>query len=36
MSNLPKYTLTFNDERERWILANDRSNRVVKTFEKKS
>ena len=36
MSNLPKYTLTFNDERERWILANDRSNRVVKTFERKS
>ena len=36
MSNLPKYTLTFSEERERWILANDRSNRIVKTFERKS
>ncbi len=35
MSRLPKYTLTYNDRKERWDLENDATNRVVRTFETK-
>ena len=35
MANLPKYTLTYNDDKERWDLENDKTNRVVKTFKTK-
>ena len=35
MSNLPKYTLDFDERREQWRLKNDRTNKVVKTFDSK-
>ena len=35
MSNLTKYTLSFNERRDRWALENDRTNKVVKTFDTK-
>ena len=36
MPNLPKFTLTFDERKDRWALENDRTNRVVKTFETKA
>lgn len=35
MSKLPKLTLSHNDKKDRWELKNDKSDKVVKTFEKK-
>lgn len=35
MGNLPKFTLTYNDNKERWDLEHDKTGRVVKTFETK-
>jgi hypothetical protein len=32
---LRKYTLTFNEKKDRWDLTNDSSNQTVKTFETK-
>jgi hypothetical protein len=34
-SKLPKFTLEYNEKKDRWDLENDKSNRVVKTFETK-
>lgn len=36
MPNLPKFRLTFDERKDRWALENDRTNRVVKTFESKA
>ena len=36
MAKLPKYTLSFNDKKEKWDLSKDNSNKVVKSFETKS
>lgn len=35
MPKLPKYTLSHNDQKDRWELKNDQSDRVLKTFEVK-
>jgi len=32
---LPKFTLSHNDNKDRWDLTNDKTNKVVKTFETK-
>jgi hypothetical protein len=29
---LPKFTLSYNDKKDRWDLKNDQSDRTVKTF----
>lgn len=36
MANLRKFTLDHNEQKDRWDLKNDATNRVVKTFETKS
>jgi hypothetical protein len=36
MAKLPKFTLDKNERTDRWQLTNDKTNRVVKTFETKS
>ncbi len=35
MANLRKFTLEYNEKKDRWDLGNDKTNRVVKTFETK-
>ena len=35
MAKLPKFTLTYNEKKDRWDLENDATNRVVKTFDTK-
>jgi len=35
MSKLRKYTLDYNEDKRRWELENDKTNRVVRTFEDK-
>lgn len=35
MAKLPKFTLTKNEQKDRWDLTNDGSNRTVRTFETK-
>jgi hypothetical protein len=34
-SKLPKYTLSHNDNKNRWDLTNDKTNKVIKAFETK-
>jgi hypothetical protein len=34
-SKLPKFTLDYNEKRERWDLEKDKTNKVVKSFETK-
>ncbi len=36
MANLPKFTLTKNEKKDRWDLINDKTDRVVKTFDAKA
>jgi hypothetical protein len=36
MTKLPKYTLTHNEQKDRWDLVNDATDKVRKTFETKS
>jgi hypothetical protein len=36
MPNLPKFTLTKNDDKDRWELKKDKTDQVVKTFETKA
>lgn len=36
MAKLPKFTLTHNEIKDLWKLENDKSNKVVKTFESKA
>lgn len=35
MARLPKYTLTHNDRKDRWDLEEDKTHKVVKSFETK-
>ena len=35
MSNLPKFTLDYNEKKDRWDLTNDKTDRTVKTFSTK-
>jgi hypothetical protein len=36
MSNkLPKFTLTHNNKKDTWDLTNDKTDKIVKTFENK-
>jgi len=35
MSKLPKFTLMYNEQKERWDLKNEGTKRVIKTFETK-
>jgi hypothetical protein len=35
MAKLPKFTLDYNEKRDRWDLTNDQTDRVVKTFDTK-
>jgi hypothetical protein len=36
MSKLPKYTLSHNDRTDKWVLKQDKTDRVVKSFENKA
>lgn len=36
MGNLPKYTLTKNDDKDRWELKHDRTHEVVKRWDTKA
>jgi len=33
MAKLRKFTLEYNEDKKRWDLENDKTDRVVKTFE---
>lgn len=35
MGKLPKYTLEYDEGKERWALENDKTDRTIKTFETK-
>lgn len=35
MAKLPKYTLDFNEKKDKWELTNDKTNKIVKSFENK-
>ena len=36
MGNLPKFTLTKNDQKDRWDLEQDKTGKVVKSWETKA
>ena len=36
MAKLTKFTLTKNEKKDRWDLVNDKTDKVVKSFEKKA
>ena len=36
MAKLPKYTLEFDESKQKWALEKDKSNRVLRTFVTKS
>ena len=36
MSKLPKFTLDFNESKERWDLRNDKTNRLIESFDTKA
>lgn len=36
MPKLTKFTLDYNEKKKRWDLTNDKTNRVVKTFDTKT
>jgi len=35
MAKLPKYTLKYDEKKEKWALENDKTNRTIKTFNAK-
>jgi hypothetical protein len=35
MSKLTKYTLEYDEKKEKWALENDKTNQVIKTFVSK-
>lgn len=35
MTKLPKYTLDFNEKKDKWELTNDKTNKIVKSFKNK-
>ncbi len=36
MPKLPKYTLEYDERKEKWALENDKTNKTVKTFDTKA
>jgi hypothetical protein len=36
MPKLPKFTLAFDEKTDKWVLRNDRTNRIEKTFGTKA
>lgn len=36
MTNLPKFTLEFNEQRDKWELEHDKTHEVVKRFDTKA
>lgn len=36
MPKLPKFTLGYDEKKDRWALENDQTNRVIKTFDTKA
>ena len=32
MANLPKYTLEYNDAKDKWDLEHDKSHKVIKSY----
>jgi len=36
MNKLPRFTLDYNEGKDRWDLTNDKTDRTVKTFETKT
>lgn len=36
MAKLPKFTLDYDENKDRWSLEQDDSNKVIKTFKTKS
>jgi hypothetical protein len=35
MAKLPKFTLEFDEKKEKWRLGNDKTNKAIKTFDTK-
>lgn len=35
MPRLPKYTLEFDEKKDKWVLENDQTNRVERTYDTK-
>lgn len=35
MTKLPRYTLEFNEKKDKWDLTNDKTDRTIKSFETK-
>lgn len=35
MGKLPKFTLEFNEKKAKWVLENDKTDKVVKSFDTK-
>lgn len=36
MAKLPKFTLSYNDQKERWDLKNDQAGKTLKSYGKKA
>lgn len=36
MKKLPKFTLDYNDKKEKWELENDKTNKIIKSFDTKA
>ena len=36
MAKLPKYTLEFDEKKDKWTLENDKTDKVIKTFDTKA
>ena len=36
MTKLPKATLSYNEQRDRWDLTNDKTDKVIKSFDTKA
>jgi len=36
MTKLPKYTLDYNEKKDRWDLENDKTDKVLKSFSIKA
>lgn len=35
MPNLPKFTLEYDEKKDKWPLTNDKTDKIVKTFDTK-
>lgn len=36
MKKLPKFTLDYNEKKEKWELENDKTNKIIKSFDTKA